>query len=226
MNTTRWRCGYSVLLALLVCWATLVADVTEASEPEVRRQDDERPNVLWLTCEDISPNLGCYGDDYAITPELDRLARQGVRYTQAVGICGVCAVNRSCLITGMYPTTIGSQDMRTAIRLPRSIPTFSELLRKSGYYCTNNVKTDYNFATPQQAWDECSKKAHWRNRKQGQPFFAIFNYTGSHESQIWAENHKKHAETLRRGTARSGPGGRPTVSSRRCRGAARLGKLS
>ncbi len=149
-----------------------------------------------MTCEDISPNLGCYGDDYAITPQLDRLARQGVRYTQAVGVCGVCAVNRSCLITGMYPTTIGSQDMRAATRLPDSIPTYSELLRRAGYYCTNNVKTDYNFPTPAEAWDACSRQAHWRHRPKDQPFFAVFNYTGSHESQIWEANHRKHAATL------------------------------
>ncbi|MCH5375771.1 MAG: sulfatase-like hydrolase/transferase [Planctomycetes bacterium] len=157
---------------------------------------DERPNVLWLTCEDISPNLGCYGDHYAITPNLDRLARQGVRYTEAVGICGVCAVNRSCLITGMYSSTIGSQDMRSRIRLPDSIPTYSQVLREAGYYCTNNSKTDYNFPTPAAAWDECSGKAHWRNRNPGQPFFAVFNYTGTHESQIWEANHRRHAATL------------------------------
>jgi arylsulfatase A-like enzyme len=157
---------------------------------------EERPNVLWLTCEDISPNLGCYGDAYAITPTLDQFARQGVRYTEAVGICGVCAVNRSCLITGMYSSSIGSQDMRSRIRLPESIPTYSELLRRDGYYCTNNSKTDYNFPTPGKAWDACSGKAHWRNRKPGQPFFAVFNYTGSHESQIWEANHRKHAAKL------------------------------
>ncbi len=155
-----------------------------------------RPNVLWLTCEDISPNLGCYGDSYAITPTLDQLARRGVRYSHAVGVCGVCAVNRTCLITGMYPTTIGSQDMRSRIRLPESVPTYSRLLREAGYYCTNNVKTDYNFPTPRAAWDECSRKAHWKNRSEGQPFFAVFNFTGSHESQIWAQNHRRHAATL------------------------------
>ena len=143
----------------------------------------DRPNVLWLTCEDISPNLGCYGDQYAITPNLDRLAQQSVRYTQAVGITGVCAVNRSCLITGMYSSTIGSQDMRSGIRLPESIRVYSDYLRQAGYYCTNNSKTDYNFAVPKNAWDACSSKAHWKNRRQGQPFFAVFNYTGTHESQ-------------------------------------------
>lgn len=108
----------------------------------------DRPNVLWLTCEDISPNLGCYGDAYAITPHLDRLAQRGVRYTQAVGITGVCAVNRSCLITGMYSSTIGSQDMRSVIRLPEPIHAYGHYLRRAGYYCTNNSKTDYNFSTP------------------------------------------------------------------------------
>lgn len=156
----------------------------------------DRPNVLWLTCEDMSPNLGCYGDPLAVTPALDRLARQGIRYTQAVGICGVCAVNRSCLITGMYSSSIGSQDMRSRIRLPESIPTYSRLLRDAGYYCTNNSKTDYNFPTPKDAWDECSRRAHWRNRDPDQPFFAIFNYTGTHESQIWEANHRKHAAKL------------------------------
>ena len=157
---------------------------------------DQRPNVLWLTCEDISPNLGCYGDQYAITPNLDQLAARGVRYTRAIGICGVCAVNRSCLITGMYSSTIGSQDMRSRIRLPDSIPTYSQLLREAGYYCTNNSKTDYNFPTPAEAWDACSGKAHWRNRDPDQPFFAVFNYGGTHESQIWEAKHQRNAAIL------------------------------
>jgi uncharacterized sulfatase len=143
----------------------------------------ERPNILWLTCEDISPDLGCYGDDYATTPALDRFAAEGVRFTQAFGITGVCAVNRSCLITGMYSSSIGSQDMRSRTRLPDDMKCFSQYLRDAGYYCTNNSKTDYNFPTPRGAWDECSNRAHWRKRGEGQPFFAVFNYTGTHESQ-------------------------------------------
>ncbi|MHC4401920.1 MAG: sulfatase-like hydrolase/transferase [Planctomycetota bacterium] len=179
-------------LTIVIVFGVLAAVALRCSAEE----QPSRSNVLWLTCEDISPNLGCYGDDYAITPNLDRLAKQGIRYTEAMGICGVCAVNRSCLITGMYSSTIGSQDMRSQIRLPDSIPTYSELLREAGYYCTNNSKTDYNFPTPPEAWDACSGKAHWRNRKPGQPFFAVFNYTGSHESQIWEANHRRHAAKL------------------------------
>jgi len=192
MSKNTATMGLAVMFGFLFVVATASPSLRAAQANDA----DQRPNVLWLTCEDISPNLGCYGDDYAITPSLDRLAEQGVRYTQAVGICGVCAVNRSCLIAGMYSSTIGSQDMRSRIRLPDSIPTYSKVLRKAGYYCTNNVKTDYNFPTPREAWDECSHKAHWRNREPGQPFFAVFNYIGSHESQIWKANHRRHAATL------------------------------
>jgi N-sulfoglucosamine sulfohydrolase len=144
----------------------------------------DRPNVLWITCEDASPNLGCYGDEFAVTPSLDRLATEGVRYTNAFSVCGVCAVGRSSLITGMYPTSIGSHHMRCRTVLPDQIKCFSELLRGEGYYCTNNVKTDYNFDVSKNAWDESSRKAHWRKRADGQPFFAVFNFTVSHESQI------------------------------------------
>ncbi|MHB8901381.1 MAG: sulfatase-like hydrolase/transferase [Thermoguttaceae bacterium] len=144
----------------------------------------QRPNVLWITCEDINPNLGCYGDGYARTPVLDSFAGQGVRYLNAYGITGVCAPNRSCLITGVYPSSLGSHGMRSATRLPDSIKCFPEYLRRAGYYATNNAKTDYNFPVPKAAWDECSGKAHWRKRKAGQPFFSVFNFTVSHESQI------------------------------------------
>ncbi len=144
----------------------------------------DRPNILWITCEDINPNLGCYGDAYARTPVLDALATEGVRYLNAYGITGVCAPNRSCLITGVYPSTLGSHGMRSTTRLPDSIKCFPEYLRGAGYYCTNCSKTDYNFAVPKTAWDESSGKAHWRKRKEGQPFFSVFNFTVSHESQI------------------------------------------
>jgi arylsulfatase A-like enzyme len=148
---------------------------------------DVRPNVLWLTCEDMSPNLGCYGDPDAVTPNLDAFAKTAVRYTHAFSVAGVCAPSRSCLITGMYPTTLGSHFMRCRAKLPEGVTTFTAYLRKVGYYCTNHVKQDYNFAaTPKEAWDESTNKAHWRNRGKGQPFFAVFNNVVTHESQIRA----------------------------------------
>lgn len=179
--------------------ASLLAAAFAALLPAPAALAADRPNVLWLTCEDISPDLGCYGSTYARTPALDRLAAEGVLYSNAFGITGVCAVNRSCLVTGMYSSSIGSQGMRSTIRLPEAIRCTGELLREAGYYATNNSKTDYNFPVPAEAWDACSGQAHYRDRKPGQPFFAVFNYTGTHESQIWKQNYERHAKKLRPG---------------------------
>jgi len=144
-----------------------------------------RPNIVWLSCEDISPHLGCYGDPHAITPNLDRLATEGVRYKHAYTTAGVCAPCRSGIITGMYQSTLGTHHMRCSAKLPPQVTTFPTYLREAGYYCTNNSKQDYQFRTPSGTWDESSGKAHWRKRKdKGQPFFSVFNFTGCHESGI------------------------------------------
>lgn len=161
--------------------AGLAAAATANAVSDARR----RPNILWITCEDMSPHLGCYGDAYANTPNLDAFARQSARYTNAFSVSGVCAPSRSCLITGMYPTTLGTCHMRCDNAPPDHVRCFPTYLRRAGYCCTNNVKTDYNFAVPEDAWDENGKNAHWRNRKDpSQPFFAVFNSTVTHESQI------------------------------------------
>ena len=145
----------------------------------------QKPNIIWISCEDISAHLGCYEDPHAITPNLDKLASEGVRYTHAFTTAGVCAPCRSGIITGMYQTTLGTQHMRGHAQLPPEVVPFPTYLRKAGYYCTNNSKEDYQFATPKNVWDDSSRKGHWRNRKNpDQPFFSVFNFTGCHESGI------------------------------------------
>ena len=84
----------------------------------VLAEKPSRPNIVWISCEDISPHLGCYGDPHAITPHLDQLAREGVRYTHAFTTAGVCAPCRSGIITGMYQTTLGTHHMRCTATLP------------------------------------------------------------------------------------------------------------
>lgn len=152
-------------------------------------QEEPRPNILWLTCEDMGPNLGCYGDTYATTPNLDRLAARGLRYVNAWSNAPVCAPARTAIITGVYPTSLGAEHMRSEVRMPPFMPMYPQLLRAAGYYCTNNVKEDYNLTKPGQVWDESSNKAHWKNRPAGKPFFAIFNFTITHESQIRRRPH-------------------------------------
>lgn len=147
---------------------------------------EERPNFLWITCEDISPYLGCYGCEEAQTPNLDKLAAEGIRYTRAYAPAPVCAVARSALLTGMHSCTVGTHQMRSHIQMPDAIPTYPQVFREAGYYCTNNSKEDYNssFIKNPDIWDESSGRAHYKNRKPGQPFFAVFNITVTHESQL------------------------------------------
>ncbi len=161
-------------------------------------RDKTRPNILWLSAEDIGPHFGCYGDPHAITPNLDKLASEGILYTHAFTTAGVCAPCRSGIITGMYQTTIGSQHMRGQTTLPESIQPFTTYLRSANYYCSNNAKEDYQFETPENAWDDSSKNGHWRNRPdKSQPFFSVFNFTGCHESGIAdTEKYKKVTKVL------------------------------
>jgi len=160
---------------------------------------DKRPNILCITCEDISQRVHCFGDEVARTPNLDRMAEQGIRYTRMFTTIGVSSPSRASLITGMYPSPIGANYMRNQgnqkylpegitpyeVVLPKGIKCYTEYIRQQGYFCTNNEKTDYQFVSPLTAWDECGKNAHWKHRPKGKPFFSIFNLTVTHESQIW-----------------------------------------
>jgi uncharacterized sulfatase len=149
----------------------------------------DKPNILWLTFEDSSPHLGCYGDPNANTPNFDALAKQGMRYHRAWSNAPVCAPARTCIISGRWAPANGAEHMRSEVAMPAGMKMFPQLLREAGYYCTNNAKEDYNLTKPEGVWDESSKNAHWKNRKDGQPFFAVFNHEKSHESQIRAKPH-------------------------------------
>ncbi len=152
-------------------------------------QDKPRPNILWLTSEDNGPHLGCYGDDDANTPIIDGLAKKGTKYLHAWSTAPVCAPARTTIISGVYPSCLGAEHMRSHLPLPANMKMYPQYLREAGYYCTNNRKEDYNLEKPGKVWDESSGDAHWRNRQPGQPFFAIFNFTTTHESQIRRRPH-------------------------------------
>ncbi len=144
----------------------------------------ELPNILWITSEDNSPLLGCYGDTFATTPNLDRLAGEGFLYTNAYANAPVCAPARNTIITGVHACSNGNEQMRSNYAKSELVRPYTEYLMEKGYYCTNNSKTDYNFAhiNTDEMWHECGKEAHYKHREEGQPFFAIFNLTTSHES--------------------------------------------
>ncbi|NVJ85037.1 MAG: sulfatase [Algoriphagus sp.] len=170
----------------------------------------EKPNIVWIVVEDMSPeHLETYGGTGGKTPNLNSLAAESLQYQNAFSTAGVCAPSRAALITGAYQTSIGAMHMRTTgmsanaldayppgfksynVVLPEGMIQYPIHLRMAGYYVSNNVKEDYQFESPVFMWDESSKNAHWRNRKDpDQPFFSIFNFTTTHESQVWAREGK------------------------------------
>jgi arylsulfatase A-like enzyme len=166
-----------------------------AALPIARAAD--RPNILWLTSEDHGPQLGCYGDPVARTPNVDALAAKGMLFKRAWSNAPVCAAARTTIITGLFAPALGAEHMRSEVAMPAGLRMYPQYLREAGYYCTNNSKEDYNLTKPGQVWDESSGTAHWRKRAAGQPFFAIFNSTASHESQVIKRPHQAITDPAR-----------------------------
>lgn len=152
------------------------------------------PNILWLIAEDMGPALGCYGQKEVSTPNLDRLAADGVRYKRAYTTAPVCSPSRSALMTGMYQTTIGAHNHRShrddGFRLPEGVRVLSEWMREAGYFTANVVelppdfgfkgtgKTDWNFTPPEKPYD--SKR--WADLAANQPFYAEINFHETHRA--------------------------------------------
>ncbi|WP_018620058.1 sulfatase-like hydrolase/transferase [Spirosoma luteum] len=181
--TGRWLMG---ILPVLLCFlATLTAPA------------QDRPNILWLTFEDTSPEfIGCYGNGVAKTPVMDRLAAEGIRFTAAYSTGSVCSPSRNALILGCKTYTLGTGNHRSNYPIPHTMTGFPKYLRDAtergpGYYTTNNSKTDYNTSAAkriiQESWDESSEQAGWWKRRNGQPFFSVFNSISSHQSRTMTE---------------------------------------
>ena len=151
-----------------------------------------RPNIVWISTHDINPDLGCYagvwpGAEYARTPNLDALAARGVRFDNAFAAAPICAPARSAIVTGCFPTAIGTMHMRSKAVPPPEVRLLPQLFREAGYYCTNNWFTDFQVDVPEPAFDDCSSTAHWRNRPDGAPFFAMFQGMVTHESRLYTD---------------------------------------
>ena len=165
-----------------------------------------KPNIVWLVAEDQSQYFfPFYGDNSVTLPNISQLLENGIVYDGMNSPYPVCAPARSAIITGMYPNSIGTGNMRAyhynrtvrtdnesilgfpyySSKLAEQIKPFTQILRENGYYTTNNSKMDYNFKLREDAWDESSKEASWEKRKKDQPFFSVFNFGVTHESQIW-----------------------------------------
>ncbi len=155
-----------------------------------------RPNILLLFAEDMSSRVNSFGDPVAVTPNLDRLAREGVRFTNVFAGASTCGPSRAALMTGVHSIATGSQHMRTSSRPAgayRSVPppevkAFPERLRAAGYYTFTDGKLDYQFSGvlnesgPFTIWDEEGSGTRWSSKAPGQPFFGLINFIVTHES--------------------------------------------
>ena len=196
---------------LIICICLIGCQSKERSNVQIKYeaalQLPKRPNILWLVTEDMGPYIPPFGDMTVATPNLSKLASEGVIYPNLYSTSGVCAPSRAAITTGMYPSSIGANHMRVnsyneEVGVPKyeavpppQVKMISELLRQAGYYCTNNYKTDYQFKAPVTAWDESSPYAHWRNRKENQPFFSVINFTETHESGLFEPYGFREIET-------------------------------
>jgi arylsulfatase A-like enzyme len=188
----------AILAGMFALLAALMAGSC-GTAPQPADASQMRPNIVFLLVEDLSPRIGAFGDPVARTPELDQLAREGVRYTNVFTSAGVCAPSRAALITGMHQSSIGAQHMRTSAYKwpdgsgrtgyeavpPPFVKAFPELLRAAGYYTINNSKTDYQFGNPFTVWDESGANASWKNRPDDAPFFAMYSLQITHESGLF-----------------------------------------
>lgn len=172
---------------LLALWSLVLCGPAAGAE-------SGRPNILWLVAEDFGPELGYYGTTQVWTPNLDRLAAGGVRYTRAYTTAPVCSASRSAFMTGMYQTTIGAHNHRShrddGYCLPAGVRPIPERMRDAGYFTANirsmpaslgfsgTGKTDWNFAVDGKPFDS----DRWADLKQHQPFFAQVNFQETHRA--------------------------------------------
>jgi N-sulfoglucosamine sulfohydrolase len=154
----------------------------------------QRPNIVWILGDDLGPDLGCYGHPLAHTPNVDKLAAEGVRFTHCFTTAPVCSPARSAWNTGVYQTAFGAHNHRShrkdGFRLPADVRLVSHRLRDAGYFTANvteitpqlraSGKTDFNFGV-----DKPFDGTHWRQRAQGQPFYAQINFTAPHKGPQW-----------------------------------------
>ncbi|MCF7849008.1 MAG: sulfatase-like hydrolase/transferase, partial [Kiritimatiellales bacterium] len=169
---------------------TAVAAAAEGIAQTASAQTVKKPNILWLTCEDNNITwVGCYGNPYAETPNIDQLATEGFQYMHAYASAPVCAPSRSTWITGINAVSMGTHPMRSRYNIPNDlIKYYPDHLKANGYYCGNCTKTDYNLGgrSDKECWDNPGK-VDWNALKQNQPFFQVINSTASHESKAFGD---------------------------------------
>ncbi|MEP3837680.1 MAG: sulfatase [Algibacter sp.] len=156
------------------------------------KAQEDKPNILWLVVEDMSPYLSTYGNHYTTTPTLNDFAKKSVVFTNAFSNGAQCSPARSTLISSIYAPMLATDLHREKRAVPKEF-YYPKYLKDAGYYCSNNSKTDYNANNgPKNIWTASNKKASYINREdKSEPFFSVFNYNGTHTKRIATKNTKQ-----------------------------------
>jgi len=177
------------LSKILLISLSLFANTYSYAKEQILNVENEplKPNIVWLITEDNSKHyLKLYDEGGTAMPTIEEMAKNGLIFDNAFSNTPVCSTARTTLATGLYGTSIGTMNHRSyhKVTLPDRVKPFSQLLKQAGYYTTNNVKTDYNFAPIPEVWSESSNKANWKNRQDGQPFFHMQTFAITHEGKL------------------------------------------
>lgn len=194
MNTSIHITSWIFILVLIQ-----TSGITQNSHKVLPSESEGALNVLWIYVEDTNPWMGCYGDNTVSTPNIDKLAKNGVRFDRAYMTSGVCSPTRSAIITGMYQTSIGAHEHYSSFSIWRgdtmevwdpnhlTVKTIPEIFKSAGYYTFNEGKEHYNFVYSSD--DLYDRKAgngfkgakdgsEWTGRAEGQPFFGQIQLSG------------------------------------------------
>ncbi|SUS03365.1 conserved hypothetical protein [uncultured Defluviicoccus sp.] len=214
-------------LIVLLLALGVVAPGCQSVEQDGVAGGKSRPNIVFMVVEDLSPRIGAFGDPIAVTPNLDQVAGEGVRFIKVFTSAGVCAPSRAALITGMHQASIGAQNMRTSSFVwpgsnrrgyeavpPPEVKAFPELMRAAGYFTINNSKTDYQIGNPFTVWDENGPDATWKDRPSGAPFFAMYSLQLTHESALFLPGSVNTAGETSLPNSRAAEAGRNALAKR------------
>jgi N-sulfoglucosamine sulfohydrolase len=161
----------------------------------------EKPNIIWILAEDFCPDLGCYGNSTVTTPNLDKLASEGIRFAKAFTTAPVCSASRSAFNTGFFQTTIGAHNHRShrndGYQLPAGVDVISRYLRLAGYHSVNlrgefaegargSGKDDWNFNV-NQPWDSNSLD----DRPKDKPLYLQVNFSATHKGPAYVQARKE-----------------------------------
>ena len=171
--------------------ASLAAGLVPGAMAAEPKAAGRRPNILWIISEDTGPEFGCYGYPLVHTPNVDRLAREGARFTAAFTSAPVCSTSRSSFMTGMYCSTLGAHNHRShrndGFTLPEGVHVFTQYLRDAGYFTAipGGRKTDWNFKPRVQPYES----NRWEDLKSHQPFFAQYQFSETHRRFKHCKDH-------------------------------------